>query len=108
MELYKIIVIAAGFFSGITFLTVSITGFRRDNYIKTQGIPAQAEVVDIKRNGSDYKPVVEYYTSRGKIRAKSVYSGSGIFFGCKVGDRVNIFSGIMALIMTCFIPFILP
>ena len=82
MELYQIIVIASVFFSGITFLTVSIIGFRRDNYIKTQGIPVQAEVVEIKQSGSNYKPVVEYNTSRGRIRAKSFYSGSSVFFNC--------------------------
>ena len=133
MELYQIIVIASVFFSGITFLTVSIIGFRRDNYIKTQGIPVQAEVVEIKQSGSNYKPVVEYNISRGRIRAKSFYSGSSVFFNCKIGDIVNIFYdenkpesfrfennkigmflwglffffGVMSLIMACFIPFVL-
>ena len=59
MELYQIIVIASVFFSGITFLTVSIIGFRRDNYIKTQGIPVQAEVVEIKQSSSNKKTIVE-------------------------------------------------
>ena len=133
MELYKIIVIAGCFLPGIIFLTVSIIGFRRDNYIKTRGIPVQAEVVEIMRNGGNYKPVVEYRTSEGIIRVKSLYSGSGVFFDCKVGDKVNIFYdenkpksfrfendkigmflwglffflGIMGLIMSCFIPFVL-
>ena len=133
MELYQIIIIASVFFSAITFLTVSIIGFRRDNNIKTQGIPVQAEVVEIKRSGSNCKPVVEYNTSRGKIRAKRFYSGSGVFFDCKTGDKVNIFYdenkpesfrfennkigmflwglffffGTMSLIMACFIPFVL-
>ena len=134
MELYEIILITgSGFLLGITFLAVGFMGFRRDNYIKTRGIPAQAEVVDIKLNGGNYRPVVEYNTSEGKIRATSFYSGSSIFFKCKTGDKVNIFYdenkpesfrfennkigiflwglffffGIMALIMSCFISFVL-
>ncbi|MCP1223557.1 DUF3592 domain-containing protein [Sebaldella sp. S0638] len=133
MELYKIIVIVGCFLPGIIFLTVSIIGFRRDNYIKTRGIPVQAEVVEIMRNGKNYRPVVEYRTSEGIIRVKSLYSGSGVFFNFKAGDKVNIFYdenkpksfrfendkigmflwglffflGIMGLIMSCFIPFVL-
>lgn len=133
MELYKIIVIASCFLSGMTFLTVSIIGFRKDHYIKTNGRQTQAEVVDIKRNGSNYKPVVEYQTSEGKIRGKSLYSGSSIFFSFKTGDKVSIFYdenkperfrfednkiglflwgiffflGITALLMSCIIPFLL-
>ena len=133
MELYKIVVIAAGFLSGVTFLTVSIIGFMRDNYIKTKGIQTQAEIVEIKRNGGNRKPVIEYQTPGGMMRAKSFYSGSGIFFNCNVGDKVNIFYdekkpksfrfennktgvflwglfffiGIMEIITSCFIPFLL-
>ena len=73
MELYKIIVIASCFFSGITFLAVSITGFRRDRYIITRGVQTQAEVVEIKRNGGNVKPVIEYRTPEGMMRAKSFY-----------------------------------
>ena len=133
MELYKIIVIAGCFLPGIIFLTVSIIGFRRDNYIKTRGIPVQAEVVEIMRNGGNYKPVVEYRTSEGIIRVESLYSGSGTFFNFKAGDKVNIFYdenkpksfrfendkigmflwglffflGTVAFIVSCFIPFVL-
>ena len=63
----------------------------RDNYIKTRGIQTEAEVVDIKISGSNYKPVVEYMTSSGIIRANSIYSGSRAFFNFNIGDRVNIF-----------------
>ena len=133
MELYKIIVIASCFLSGMTFLTVSIIGLRRDNYIKTKGIQTQAEIVEIKRNGGNRKPVVEYRTPEGMMRIKSFYSGSSAFFNCNVGDKVNIFYdenkpksfrfendktgiflwglfffiGITEIITSCFIPFLL-
>ena len=133
MELYKIIVIGSCFFSAGTFLVVGIIGFRRDNYIKTRGISAQAEVVEMKQSGKGYKPVVEYQTSEGLIRVNSFYSGSSVFFNCKVGDKVNIFYdekkpksfrfeenkiglflwglsflfGIIGLVMACVIPFVL-
>ena len=91
MELYKIITISC-FFSGIICLLISILGLRRDRYIKTKGIPAQAEIVEVKWGGGKLKPVVEYRNSDGiTIRAKSFYSGSGIFFNYKVGDKKNIF-----------------
>ena len=91
MELHKIITISC-FFSGIICLLVSILGFRRDRYIKTKGIFAQAEIVEIKRGGGKLKPVAEYYNNDGIIiSAKSFYSGSGIFFNYKVGDKKNIF-----------------
>jgi hypothetical protein len=133
MELYKIIITGSIFLSGIIFLAVSITGFLRDNYIKTRGIQIEAEVVDIIISGSYCKPVVEYMTFGGIIRANSIYSGSRAFFKFNIGDRVNIFYdenkpksfrfennkigiflwgiffffGMTALIMSCFIPFIL-
>lgn len=91
MEVHIIAITAVCFLSGTGVLAAGVIGLKRDSYIKTMGVQTQGEIIEIKRSGSNYKPVVEYRTSEGIIRAKSFYSGSGIFFNMRVGDKVNIF-----------------